>query len=151
MGVANQRFAREAAPELGESLVVDRREIADFESDRATLAYDLLKGSNNLRVELETLVSIQLVHRPIMANSFSINAIRCHRLVGIGDDHDARTNRNFFTFQTFRIAGAVKVLMMVEHDRHQGTQCGGGFQNRSLWTASSGGSARLSSEVYAIR
>src|SRR5437762_3790464 len=56
MRVAGERLPCEAAAQLGEGLVVDRRQVADLERSGAPLGEQLLDGADDLRVELDALV-----------------------------------------------------------------------------------------------
>src|SRR5690242_19835272 len=88
MRVAYERLARESPPELGERLVVDRRQVADLEGPLAASLDARLERANDLRVELGALVLVQLVDRSIMTRRLAVDAIGRHGLIRIGHEQD---------------------------------------------------------------
>src|SRR5438105_2869475 len=93
MGIVSQGLTRQPLTEFGEGLVVDRRQFADLEGVSATLIEKTSEGSHDPRVELNSFVAIELIHRPFMTDRFSVNTIRSHRFVRVSHDDDPRTQR----------------------------------------------------------
>src|SRR5207237_10624847 len=75
MRVAHQGLTSEPATQLGEGLVVDRRQLADLERAGAALRQQLLEGPDDLRIELDALVLGQLLESLLMPDRLAINAI----------------------------------------------------------------------------
>src|SRR2546425_3251808 len=91
MSVVHERFAGESAPQLGERFVVDWRQVAHLEGCRAALLNKLLKRADDHWVELNSFVAIELIHRSLVADRLSIDAVRGHRLVSVRNDDYSRT------------------------------------------------------------
>src|SRR5207237_8560298 len=66
--VAHEGLTSEPATQLGEGLVVDRRQLADLECPGAALRQELLQGSDDPRIELDALVLGELLESLLMAD-----------------------------------------------------------------------------------
>src|SRR5216683_6995332 len=117
MGVAHERLAREPPSELRQRLVVDRRQVVGLERVRPAPLDARLQCSDAHRIELGPLVAVQLLHRSVVARCLAIDSVRRHGFVRVGDDEDARADRDLFTLQALRIAGAIEVFVMSQNDR----------------------------------
>src|SRR5438105_6409121 len=117
MGIASQRLTRQALTEFGECLVVDGRQLTDLEGIGAALIEKTPKRAHDPRIELNSLISVELIHRPVMTDRFPVNTIRSHRLVRVGDDDDPRTQRNVLAPAPFRVTTPVVILVMVQDKR----------------------------------
>src|SRR5712691_5727361 len=112
MGVAHERLAREPPSELRQRLVIDRRKAVRLDGVGPAPLDTRLQCTVADRVELGALVSIQLLHRAVVTRSFAIDAVRRDCFVGVGDDEDARADRDLIALQALRIARSVEVLVM---------------------------------------
>src|SRR2546430_546258 len=75
MGIASQWLARQPPSELRPRLVVDGRQLAHIEGPSSTILDERCKCANDLRIELDPLVSIQLFHRAFMTNRLAIDTV----------------------------------------------------------------------------
>ena len=115
-GVAYERILCETTPEFGEGFVFDLRQVTSLEGRNATACDQCIECSDDFGIELPTLVPVQLIHRSIMVNRFSIDAIRGHRFISIRDDDDARTEWNRLASESIWITRAV-IVFVVMHDQ----------------------------------
>src|SRR6266511_4529951 len=85
---------------------------------------------DGLRIELDPLVLGELRHRMVVTRSLAIDAVACHRFVGVSDDDDTRPERDLVTLQTFGVPGAVVVLVVMPYERDQRPQSGRWLEDR---------------------
>src|SRR5207247_5664995 len=117
MGIASKWLTRQALTEFGEGLVVDRRQLTDLEGIGAALIEKTPERPHDPRIELNSLISVELIHRPVMTDRFSVNTIRSHGLVRVGHDDDPRTQRNVLAAAPLRVSTPVVILVMVQDKR----------------------------------
>ena len=84
---------------------------------------------HNLRVELYRRVFLEFANRVFMAQGGAVRSSRGHRVVGIGNMHDARAQGNFQAGLLEGIAGAVPILVVQLHNRQVLLESADPFQN----------------------
>src|SRR5512141_1475192 len=77
---------------------------------------------HQLRVELRAAQPAQLVGGSVVWLRWLIRPAVNHRLVRVGDGHDARAERDVLATQPVRIAAAVEALVVVADDRREGAR-----------------------------
>src|SRR6266540_3840486 len=82
---------------------------------RRALAELLGEGRDYARVELRARAAPQLCERRVCRTLGPVDAIRRHRVVGVGHEDDAGPERDLVALQAVGIAGAVPALMVVQH------------------------------------
>ena len=71
----------------------------------------------NYRIKLLPSILDQLRTNLRLTQSLSVGAIRGHRINGISEQHDARSERDCLAVEPVRIAGAIPILMVMLHGR----------------------------------
>src|SRR6267143_4107870 len=112
MGIASERLTRQAFAEFGEGFVVDRRQITDLEGIGAALVEETTECPHDPWIELNSLISVELIHSPVMTDRLSVNTVRSHCFVGVSHDDDPRNQRDVFALAPLRVAAPVVILVM---------------------------------------
>src|SRR5207247_2708240 len=113
MGIVSERLTRQALTEFGKGFVVDRRQFTYLEGVSATLIEKTSERSHDPRVELNSLISVELIHRAFMTDRFSVNTIGSHCIVCVGHIDDSRTKRYVLALAAFVIAAVMSVIVIV--------------------------------------
>ena len=96
---------------------------------RNAFGEELAEEVDDLGVELGARVDAKLVERRLVVARRLVRPVVDHGVVRVGDGYDARPERDLLAPQPVRIAAAVEVLVVVEHDRHRLAQRGGLLQD----------------------
>ena len=71
---------------------------------------------DELRIKLDAGVLAQLVDRCLMTDSGLVRPVVDHGVIGIGDGHDARAERNVAAAETVRISVAAEAFVVMQDD-----------------------------------
>src|SRR5690242_10589670 len=124
----NQRLSRPggsgAATELGACSELWFKASSERQSDKGwhahSVALELVEEHRHqLGIELGARQPTQLGGDALVRLRRLIWPAVDHRLVGVGDGDDARTQRDLFGFQAVGVAGAVEALVVVADDRRK--------------------------------
>src|SRR2546430_15996546 len=91
MSVADNGFLRQSAAKLGKRLVFDLGPLTCLEGGHASRRYQCIEGPHDFRIKLARLVPTELIHRSLMTDGLSVNAVGGHRFVRVGNNDDSRS------------------------------------------------------------
>src|SRR4051812_23978878 len=107
-GYATRRLGSGFANGAGDALLFDRGE----------------KGFDDFGIELGAGAFLNLADRYLAGERRAPRTIGGHGGPGVQDRNDTRSERNFLSAQTFRIAATVEPLLMIKHHRRHRRQHG---------------------------